>query len=379
VAGAGPAGAAAALELARRGLRCVVLEKLPLPRYKTCGGGVVRRALRLLPPDVAPALETHCFAAEMHLHDAGLCFEVRRSEAIVSTGMRAELDMSLLDAARAVGVEVRAPCAVLDLVRGARWVEVVTPDGPLRARFVVAADGARSRVADLTGWRDDPPVLAPALECEVRVASDMQRRFEGVARFDFGIVPHGYAWVFPKREHLSVGVLSTRRGAGHLREDFTRYVAHLGLGEPLAIEMHGALVPVRPRRGALARERVLLVGDAAGLADPVTCEGITYALRSGQLAAGAIVEGGDDAERVSALYQERVHREILRELRLARILAAALYGRPGLRTALFHRFGQALCEAVTEVILGSATYRELLSRPQNYLQVLAPMAGHRKR
>jgi flavin-dependent dehydrogenase len=112
VVGSGPAGSAAALKLAGAGARVAVIEKERLPRYKTCGGGIVRRAARLLPIDLSSAVERHCHAAEMRLLDAGLGYSVRREEPILSTAMRADFDFLLLSAARDAGAEVRFPCEV---------------------------------------------------------------------------------------------------------------------------------------------------------------------------------------------------------------------------------------------------------------------------
>src|SRR4029077_6064907 len=126
-------------------------------------------------------------------------------------------------------------------------------------------------------------------------------RFARVPRFDVGTVPYGYAWVFPKTAHLSVGVLTTHRGAINLHGQLEEYLRVIGLA-PQSTERHGFVIPVRPRAGALARERMLLVGDAAGFADPVTAEGISFATQSGKLAADAIVASELDPPRARAGY-----------------------------------------------------------------------------
>src|SRR4029077_4203440 len=126
-------------------------------------------------------------------------------------------------------------------------------------------------------------------------------RFARVPRFDVGTVPYGYAWVFPKTAHLSVGVLTTHRGAINLHGQLEEYLRVIGLA-PQSMERHGFVIPVRPRAGPLARARMLLVGDAAGLADPGTAEGISLAARSGRLAADAIIASQLDPRRACAGY-----------------------------------------------------------------------------
>ena len=162
--------------------------------------------------------------------------------------------------------------------------------------------------------------LVPALECECCQESDFER-LSRTARLDFELLPSGYAWVFPKKEHPSIGVLSARRRNARLQESLERYLALLGIHEPEKVERHGYVIPVKPRSGNLMRGRVLLAGDAAGLVDPVTGEGITYAIRSGQLAAQALLECEWDPLRTARRYQSLLEAEVLRELKSARVLA----------------------------------------------------------
>src|SRR3989442_8607212 len=269
VVGAGPAGATAALTLARRGLSVALLERDALPRYKTCGGGLVARALALLPPEVNRVLERRCPQADLHLLDANRHYRAAReppAPPIIAMTMRDRLDQALASAAVAAGAALRAPCTVRGVSLGPREVRLETDTGPVTAAFVIAADGATGELARLAGWGDGRHLI-PALEYEVRVDDATLDRFGGVARFDVGVIPHGYAWVFPKTGHLSVGVLTTHRGAINLHRQLEEYLPVIGLA-PRAMERHGFVIPVRPRAGPLARERLLLVGDAAGVAGP---------------------------------------------------------------------------------------------------------------
>src|SRR5207245_8980336 len=149
------------------------------------------------------------------------------------------------------------------------------------AAFVIAADGATGEVARLAGWGDGRHLI-PALEYEARVDDATLDRFARVPRFDVGTVPYGYAWVFPKTAHLSVGVLTTHRGAINLHRHLEEYLRVIGLA-PQSMARHGFVIPVRPRAGPLARERMLLAGDAAGRAEPVSGAGTRLASRRGGL------------------------------------------------------------------------------------------------
>src|SRR5439155_23415633 len=132
----------------------------------------------------------------------------------------------------------------------------------------------------------------------------------------------------------SAGVLTTRRGGVNLHEELQRYLRFLDVAQVESAEKHGHVIPIRPRSGALAKGRVFLVGDAAGLADPVTAEGISYAIRSRQLAAEAILTQRSIADAATG-YQASLNPEILSELKAARMLATVLYRWPRLRNLGF--------------------------------------------
>jgi len=369
VVGAGPAGAVAAYHAARAGARVAVLERAPPPRYKTCGGGVVWRARQALPLAIDAVAESECHAARMDFSEAGVSFTLRRPRPVVTMTMRARLDAHLLDAACGQGARVFHPCLVQALTPRADEVLLETVRGPVRARFVIAADGATGATARAAGWRE-PAGGIPALEWELRVPPRVRARWNGLAAFDCGFIPDGYAWVFPKRGHLSVGVVATRRGRAGLRADLDRYLRHVGLDGYEEAERHGFVIPVRPRREGFARARVLLAGDAAGLADPVTCEGLSHAALSGRLAARAIASDAPDPERVAQSYEAALRAEVLAELEAARGMARLLWRPSWLRRVVMRAQGHRLCEALTDVMLGRRTYRERWSRlgsPGSYM------------
>ena len=375
VVGAGPAGAAAAAELARAGRSVALVEKERLPRYKTCGGGLVGRALAALPDRARAAVELECRTVELHFNAPGgerLSFAVESEQPVVAMAMRSELDAVLARDAVEAGAELLSPCAAGAVTAGRDRVELDTQAGVLRAPFAIAADGATSRVAAGAGWTVAPRCL-PAVEWELRVGAERLERFQRAARFDFGGSLCGYAWVFPKREHLSVGALLVHRGSTPLPDLLARYLDGLGLGQAESVERHGWMIPVEPRPGGPARGRVLLAGDAAGLADPLTAEGISHALISGRLAARAVL-GSSDPARVRRNYERELERDVLGELRWARRLARVLYARRP-PTWLFRHLGQPLCEALVEVIAGRATYRGLLVNPGNYGRLLLRLRG----
>ncbi len=369
VVGAGPAGSTAALFLARGGARVALIDKSAPPRYKTCGGGLVRRAANWLPQDHPLQVERSLHAASMNFLDAQLSYKVHRDDPLVWMVMRDQFDGHLAQTAVDAGAQLLAPRAVKGVTQKSSGVEIETDQGTIQADFVVAADGANSQVAKTAGWTTRPR-LAPAVECEVTVSDDVFERFDDCARFDFDVGVTGYGWVFPKRNHLSAGVVAMQPPAGNLKQAVAAYFERIGLGPIEHLTQHGYYCPLQPRAEGLAKGRVLLAGDAAGLADPITGEGISPAILSGRLAAEAILTSSGDARTAARQYLETLQQRLLSDLKLARMLARWLYSAPKMRNWVFQRRGQLLCEGVTEVIAGGASYRELIFKPGNYFKLI---------
>jgi geranylgeranyl reductase family protein len=371
VVGTGPAGACAAWCLAQAGVAVAVIEKATLPRYKTCGGGLVGRAMQALPLDVRHVVEQECHTAQLSFLSAGLSFTTHRPTPIVSMTMRDQFDYAFLSAGHAAGAAVHHQCAVERVSFNSDFVTVATNRGTMKAKFVIAADGAFSTVARTLGLADGR-VLIPALEYEVTVPPDQLDRFQNTARFDFDLLPHGYAWAFPKRQHLSIGVLSMAQRGSELKSSMARYLNLLGCRSITQVERHGFVIPIRPRRGPFVDKRVLLVGDAAGFADPVTGEGISFAIQSGLMAAQSLIQTQLEEQSVRQAYAHALAKTILPELRTGRWLAQLLYNWPRTKSWAFSQYGQRLCEAVTDVMAGKRTYRELIVNSQSILKLLTP-------
>ena len=369
VIGSGPAGCSAAADLARRGMNVLLLEKVVLPRYKTCGGGILRRAHQMLPASVAEVVESTFHDVLLNFHGEGLQFTASRPEPLVRMAMRADLDNLLAIDAQKAGARLLDGCPVTQVIPQADGVELATGKGTFQARFLIAADGVQSLTAKACGWTPLPR-LAPAIEWELYLSAEDFAKFGQVARFDFGFIEAGYAWVFPKRNHLSVGILTTERANINLAARLESYLRFLGINRIERVEKHGYVIPVEPRREPLTRGRVLLAGDAAGLVDPITAEGISYALLSGRLAAEAIATGQPDAAKVGQCYQTLLGKNILGDLRAGRWLAKFVYHHPRIRHWAFRRHGRRLTNFATDVVMGERGYRAALCDPKSYLKML---------
>jgi len=318
VVGAGPAGAAAALAAARAGARTVLLEREPLPRYKRCGGGMIgasQAAVAVAGVDLdALALDR---VGRITFTSRGRAGFTRTTEPFLPMVLRSQLDQALVDVACEAGVELVTGVTVTAYDERDGRVRVQTRDGTLSAGAVVGADGAGSRAAAHVGVVCAQVDLGMEAELPTPPGSD----WAGHVLLDWGPVPGSYGWVFPKGDTLTVGVIGDRRRGEAVRAYYRGFVASLGLDLTTAHHDGGHLTRVRAPGSPLVRGRVLVAGDAAGLLEPWTREGISFALRSGALAGAAAA--GDPAA-----YPSAVERELGPEVAAGRRALAAYTAHP---------------------------------------------------
>jgi geranylgeranyl reductase family protein len=282
VVGAGPAGAAAARAAADAGASTVLLERERLPRYKRCGGGLIgvsQAAVRDAGVDLHRL--SRDVAGRFTFRSRGRHAYTREAEPFLPMVLRSELDAALVDVAAAGGAEVRDGVTVTSYAQDGDAVELTTSAGTVRARTVVAADGSGSRAGAHVGV--DCAQVDLGMEAELPAAADWQ----GHVLLEWGPVPGSYGWVFPKGDRLTVGVIGAREQGPAVRQWFRAFVASLGLDLSRGEHVGGHLTRVRAPGSPLRRGRVLVAGDAAGLLEPWTREGISFALRSGALAGAA--------------------------------------------------------------------------------------------
>jgi geranylgeranyl reductase family protein len=282
VVGGGPAGSATAYALARGGADVLLADKATFPRDKPCGGGLTARAFRRCPVDPTPVVEEEVDLVELRFRFGERVERTAQAPVIYMT-QRRRLDAFLLDAAREEGVEVREGAQV------SLGDEIRVDGTPVSVDVVVGADGANGTTARALGLGVGI-VHGVALEGNApytRVARDRYRRRAVVELAD---IPGGYGWVFPKGDHVNVGVGAWKEEGPNLRAHLARTCDAHGLNLEDLEHLRGHRLPLRPPGTTIASERALLVGDAAGLIDPVSGDGMYECFVSAALAAAAIGE-----------------------------------------------------------------------------------------
>ncbi len=370
ISGAGPAGSTLAYNLANEGIEVLLLEKEALPRNKPCGGAVSFKSARLLGFPWQESVEDIIHTVELSFAGSG-GVRVRPEFPVAFMVSRSNFDRILVHQAAKAGANVLENHAVSDVFFDRDRVVVSAGGKTFQGKIFAGADGTRGNAARLLGLHR-PGRAGPALEAEIEWPPELGASRRGVAKLDCGAVTWGYGWVFPKKNHLSVGIGVFSRNTRDLRRKLDELLVREGLDGSEITRLQGHTIPLD---GGLNR-RIhngpgFLVGDAAGFADPFSGEGIYYAVKSGQLAAEAVAANKTRPWLAPAYYQSLADRYIRSELAAARRFAKIFYSFPHLVFRLIEKHPfilQDLCASVYGSIcynqlkkLGMAIIREITS------------------
>ncbi len=369
IVGAGPAGASAAYHLALKGHSVLVLEKASFPRDKSCGGGVSPAIADWFDFDFAPVIQNQVSqvkytwkmgdAAEVKLKDVTPMWMVQRGE----------FDNFLMQQATQQGVEFKDGIEVTGIKinpEGDSW-QVSTSNGDFAGKYLIAADGANSVVANWLGFGESPKVAAASLQ----VPGEVSDRRRNMAFFDFGSLKNGFMWCFPKADGYSFSGAFVRDQKGkpeELKQQLTKYAEQFGLDLSNSQYVEHPLNLWQEDR-PLHSDRALIIGEAAGIVDPLIGEGIRPAMFTGIKAAAAVSKAIAGEANALEQYTETVKQEWGANLGKADFLAGLFFKAPKIAYKLGVK-RPAAGQLMGKILCGELSYSQVAERASQKLKFI---------
>lgn len=312
VIGAGPSGSKLAAKLAENGINTLLLEKCTLPRYKVCGGGITRRALKKMPINIDSIIRDEIRTLELRI-EGDQIIQFHQEEPFIFSVMRNELDFLLANYAVKCGVTLLTDETVKHIDEMEDLVKVETENETFYGKYVTGADGVNSLVARKTGLMKNKKKAA-ASEVELNVNDSILERNKSCITIDYGVVKNGYAWIFPKGDHLSVGIGSFSQDHQTMLPLLKKFMTINNLYIEKDEKVKGSFLSAGGKRQKVTSKRIALIGDAAGLVEPFGGEGIYYALWSADLLFRRLKSALQGDTNALQLYQYDVDQLIISEL-----------------------------------------------------------------
>ena len=349
VVGAGPGGATAAYELANAGISVLIIDKEKFPRYKPCGGGLSLKIDKILNIDIKETIENTIKGAYFSykqkegvflLSDKPVAYMVMRdrfdslllSEAVKSGA-------SFIDESHVKGIsngkngyEIfvnKNPSPLPSPLRGEGWVKGgFSGDKVYNCKYIIGADGANGIVRRFL-YPGIKRTLAASIEAEIPVDEELTDNHSHYVHIDFGVIPYGYAWVFPKKGFLSAGIAGFKGVAKHPKRYFEQFInGHNKINGTTEYKYKGHPIPIFNKPLNLTKGGVMLVGDAGNLVDPFFGEGIYYAIRSSQIASTVVSEAIMKGKSDLSGYDTKLSTEFYPEFMAAQQISQFVYTFP---------------------------------------------------
>lgn len=329
ILGAGPAGTAAAFDLLSQGFSVLLLDKTSFPRKKACAGGITPKALDLFPYDISSLIKQSCYDILIR-PPRGNPFLLQDKNPLCHMTQRWELDLFSLNQVLGKGGQFQKITRIVSIEEKSRHLEIRTRDQLITSRYLIGADGANSRVRQLTlpSWG---VTRYPALEADIQVNCPEPPAME----FDFSLPGKGYYWIFPKGDLINVGIYSLAGSPALKQQQLVDYVQKRFGPRPLQA-IKGYPIGVGGYAHCPGKGRILLAGDAAGFGESLLGEGIYFALKSGQAAARSIVLSQVNGIPPGRIYAREIQK-IRTDLRLYHLASRCLYAFPHLCLTLAFR------------------------------------------
>jgi geranylgeranyl reductase family protein len=333
VVGAGPAGATAAKYLAEKGVKVLLLDSEEFPREKPCGGGLPTRVQKRF-PYIEPFIDSVSYGSITYSSTLRYRLDLIRERPLLLTVLRKKFDHDLVGLACKSGVVFQDRRTVIDVSVRVDDVLIMLQDGDtIQAQAVIGCDGMRSVVAEKTNLCKKLESLCISLVQEQPLTQKQLDAFFTKKRLVHLFIKAqgiaGYGWVFPKKHCVNIGIgefqsaLPRSKQKASLKETYETFIEMLKkqkiLPRDFPVEdLRGATLPIFPLENTYG-DRVLLCGDAAGFINPITGEGVYYAMSSGHIAAGVIADAlkaKDLSKHFLSRYQKAWNKDFGKDLKI---------------------------------------------------------------
>lgn len=374
IVGGGPAGAVAGAQCERKGLDTLILEKEKFPREKPCGGALSLKARRLLskigisvPENL---IKRDVYGLRIHKPDNS-AFTMESEKPIAFFVFRKEFDNYLIKQATQKDACLIENSRVIDLERGNKKIEVSTDrGGTYAAKCVIGADGASSTIAKESGIRDGwkGERFGICLQNQSNLSKEILRekfRDKGFLEVYYGPVSGGYAWAFPKKKRLNIGIGGLQNRVDELGKKFERFCNNFSFLEQDRLDVSGQIIPAGGFDRQITSDGVVLVGDSAGFVDSFGGEGIYYSMKSSILAAQVISESIEEEEfpKNSDLQRYRISawEEMGKDLKFSYIFSLLIHTRCNFLLSLLEN-DDKLQNHFLDIPRGKNTYDEFFKK-----------------
>ncbi|MCL5772859.1 MAG: geranylgeranyl reductase family protein [Firmicutes bacterium] len=355
VAGMGPAGSTAGYYLSKAGLKVLALEKEKLPRYKPCGGGLTTKTVEALDFGVSELFLDTIHGGIFTFKDKAL--KLMCDMPYAYTVNRREFDYFLTGKAKEAGAKIIDEERMTKIGKKDSHILVETVRGTYEGKYLLGADGVNSVAANFLYPKVKRKILA-ALESDVKAPADRIETLRGLFQIDFGSIPLGYSWIFPKKNYFSIGSAGMGKSAKKIKEFYKQFIDAQKILNGIEIDKaHGCTLPMPYSQNVkLAKDRVFLLGDAGCLVNPFTGEGIYFAVESGKTAAGTLINHWDNP-KAESLYDKAIKEKFYFEFKWAHRLMRLVNAFPGLSYQIICDHKEVM-HVYFELLRGTLTYEQ---------------------